>query len=63
MKKYEFVSVHIAKFCGSKSEVHREIINAYAHKGWRYVGFLPTVLSDHGKIKDMDLIFEKDDET
>lgn len=60
MKRYEYVSVHIGKWIGAKSEEHRNIIDAYAAKGWRYVGFIPAVLNDYGKIKDMDLVFEKD---
>lgn len=60
MKKYEYVKVHIGRFCGAKSEEHRSIIDAYAAKGYRYVGFIPTNISDYGKIKDMDLIFELD---
>lgn len=60
MKKYEYVSVHISKFCGAKSEEHREIIDSYAAKGYRYVGFVPITISDYGKIKDMDLVFEID---
>ena len=58
MKKYEYVSVHFGKFCGAKSEEHREIIDQYAARGWSYVGFIPTDISDYGKIKDMDLVFE-----
>lgn len=58
MKKYEYVNIHIGKFCGAKSEEHRKIIDQYAAKGYRYVGFIPTNISDYGKIKDMDLIFE-----
>lgn len=38
MKQYEYVSVHIGKLFGAASEEHREIINDYAAKGWRYVG-------------------------
>lgn len=59
-KQYEYVSVHIGKFCGAKSEKHRAVIDEYAKKGFRYVGFIPTVMNDYGKIKDMDLVFEKD---
>lgn len=58
IKKYEYVNIHIGKFCGAKSEEHRKIIDQYAAKGYRYVGFIPTNISDYGKIKDMDLIFE-----
>ena len=60
MKKYVYVNVHIGKFCGAKSEEHRNIIDAYAAKGYRYVGYIPTNISDYGKIKDMDLVFEMD---
>lgn len=60
MKKYAYVSVHIGEFIGASSEHHREIIDDYAAKGWRYVGFIPTNMNDYGKLKDIDLIFEKD---
>ena len=55
MKQYEYVSVHIGKLFGAASEEHREIINDYAAKGWRYVGFIPTNMNDYGKLKDIDL--------
>ncbi len=60
MKRYEYVPVHISRFIGAKSENHREIIDQYAKKGYRYVGFIPTNMNDYGKIKDMDLVFEID---
>ncbi len=62
MKEYEFVSVNIDRFVGAKSEAHREIIVEQARRGYRYVGFVPTNISDYGKIKCMDLIFERDEE-
>ncbi len=58
MKKYEYVAVHIGKFIGSKSEEHRQIIDDYAKRGYRYVGYIPTKIDDFGKIKDIDLVFE-----
>ncbi len=60
VKRYEYVRVRIGKFVGAKSEEHRGIIDAYAAKGYRYVGFIPTDINDYGKIKEMDLIFEID---
>ena len=60
MKKYEYVSVHIGRFVGAKSKEHRQIIADYAKKGYRYVGYIPTVISNYGKIKGMDLVFELD---
>ena len=46
------------RFIGAKSDEHRDIIDEYAEKGYRYVGFIPTDMTDHGKIITMDLIFE-----
>ena len=60
MKQYEYVSVHIGKIIGAKSDQHQEIIDQYAQRGYRYVGFIPTNMNDYGKIKDIDLIFEMD---
>lgn len=61
MKRYEYVSIHIGKFFGAGSQEHRKIIDDYAKKGWRYVGFVPTAMTDYGKFKDLDLIFEQED--
>ncbi len=60
MKKYEYVNVKIGKLVGAKSEEHRAIIDEYANKGYKYVGYVPTDISDFGKIIKMDLVFEKD---
>jgi len=58
MKRYEYVSVHTGKFLGAQSEEHRRIIDDYARNGFRYVGFIPTKMTDYGKTTDMDLVFE-----
>ncbi len=60
MKKYQYVEVHINKFFGAGSTEHRKLIDEYAAKGYRYVGFIPVNITDYGKIKDLDLIFETD---
>jgi len=60
MKKYEYVEVKIGRFVGAGSEEHRQIIDEYASKGYRYVGYIPTKISDYGKFKVLDLIFEKE---
>ena len=62
MKEYAFVGINITRFIGSKVEEHREIIEEKAREGYRYVGFIPTDISDYGKFKCMDLIFERDTE-
>lgn len=60
MKQYAYEKIHTGRFIGALSEEHRELIDSYAAKGYRYVGFIPTKMSDYGKIVDMDLVFEKD---
>jgi len=60
MKKYEYVEVKIGRFVGAKSEEHRQIIDEYASKGYRFVGYIPTAIRDYGTITAMDLIFETD---
>ena len=60
MKKYEYVTVHMGGFFGAEQEEHREIIDQYAAKGYRYVGYIPVRMDMDGKLKDMDLIFEID---
>lgn len=60
MKNYEYVAVHIGKFVGAGSDEHRKIIDEFAKKGYKYVGFIPTNIDGYGKFKDIDLVFEKD---
>ena len=58
MVKYEYVTIDNEKWVGGKFTQHREIINDYAKKGYKYVGYIPTKLSDMGKFTEIDLIFE-----
>lgn len=60
MKKYEYVNVKIGKVFSSKSEEHRQIIDEYAVRGYRYVGYIPTKMDTYGKVDYIDLIFELD---
>ena len=60
MKKYEYVNVNVSGFLGSGTTEHREIIEEYAAKGYRYVGYIPTDRNNNGKIYEIDLIFEID---
>ena len=60
MKSYEYVSVSLWKFLGASMDQHRDIIDEYAAKGYRYVGYVPTNMNGHGVVTEIDLIFEKD---
>lgn len=61
MYQYEYVSLTTGGgfFIDNSSREHREIIEKYAAQGWRYVGFVPTLFSSYGGIKEIDLIFER----
>ncbi len=59
MYKYEYVAIKTGKFFGSKCTEHKDIIAQYAEKGFRYAGFIPTEITDSGKFKEIELIFEK----
>ena len=63
--KYEYYHLNTSGggLFSNKTSGHREIINDYASKGWRYVGWFPTNSSNiiEGLIEEVDLIFEKDE--
>lgn len=63
MKKYEYVTLDTkVGLFSSRSANYREIIDSYASKGYRYVGWLPTKTSNllSGVPEEIDLIFEID---
>ena len=62
MKHYEYVTVSIDHFIGAGSLEHREIIDTCAKRGFSYVGFVPVKISDYGKFKEIDLVFERETE-
>lgn len=60
MKRYEYVRVYIGKLIGAKLEEHQSIINDYANRGYRFVCWIPIRMTDYGKVKEIDLVFEMD---
>lgn len=60
MKKYKYETVVSDGVMAFKLSKHRQIIDACAKEGWRYVGHIPTYESAHGVTQAIDLIFEKD---
>lgn len=63
--KYEFVTIDtVGKgFFSNKTSEHREVIENYARRGYRYVGWFPISSSNllEGVIEKVDLIFEIDE--
>ncbi|MCL1859781.1 MAG: DUF4177 domain-containing protein [Oscillospiraceae bacterium] len=58
MFKYEYIKIYNEALMSAKFTQHREIIDKYAKKGYRYIGFIPTKTDGYGRFRDIDLIFE-----
>lgn len=58
MKKYVYESVDAGGFIDHVFKNHREIIDSYAEKGYRYAGYIPTRTTSSGGLLTIDLIFE-----
>lgn len=59
MYKYIYVQSKAAGFFTDPD--HREIIDKYSKEGWRFVAAIPTWFNGEGKIKEYDLVFEKEE--
>lgn len=42
MKKYEYVTIRAHGLVHGVFDTHREIIDEYEARGYRYAGFIPT---------------------
>ncbi len=61
MYEYKYVTLHTGGgfWIDNASCQHRDMIDEYAAKGWRYVGYIPTCFTGNGGAKEIDLIFER----
>ena len=59
--RYEYVNVKNATFWTAKCFDHRDIIDEYAKRGFRFAGFIPTTIEGYGRITSYDLVFEKEE--
>lgn len=63
MKKYEYVKISTKTgLLSTKNTAHRDIIDEYAARGYRYVGWFPSKMSNmlSGVLEEVELIFETD---
>ncbi len=62
--KYEYVTVNTLNgIFSNKNQGYRDVINDYASKGYRYVGWFPVKTNNfiEGAFEKVDLIFEIDE--
>lgn len=60
MYRYEYVTLDSETLLGARFSEHQQVIDAYAAKGWRFVAWVPVRSTDYGKVKKLDLVFEKE---
>ena len=48
MYQYKYIPVDTGGGFLSDTREHRELIDAYAAEGWRYIGFFPVSFTGHG---------------
>ena len=60
---YEYETLHTGGgfWIDNFDQRHREIIDRRAAAGWRFAGFVPSRFTGNGGIKEIDLVFEKED--
>lgn len=58
MYRYIYVEAQAETFFNVAN--HRELIDEYSQKGWRFVTAIPTEMNGQGYIKKYDLVFEKE---
>lgn len=68
MKKYEYVRMKYKMWDGvyihkeEKGKLnHREVIDDFAARGYRFVGTVPVSVEGYGRIREFDLVFEIDE--
>lgn len=54
---YEYIEVKMSGILATAS--HREVIDEYSQKGWRFVGAIPNRTGSYGQLKSNDLVFER----
>lgn len=59
--RYETVFYYMGILNGTIDEYHH-IIERNAQEGYRYVGYIPIKLNSYGVYREIELIFEKDDD-
>ncbi len=60
MYEYKYVAIKPQRnMISVRFEEHQVIISEYAQQGYRFVGYIPTEISQTGIIIEIELVFEK----
>ena len=60
MFRYEYVTIKQERKVFKQRNFlnYRDVINEYAKKGFRFVGFVPKVEAGYASLVEIDLVFE-----
>jgi hypothetical protein len=58
---YKYIYVESMTQGMFKDSQHREIIDKYSKDAWRFVAAIPKTQSGYGRVRDLDLVFEKEE--
>ena len=58
---YKYIYVEAEASGVFRTANHKELIEEYSAKGWRFVTAIPTKFSGYGLIKLFDLVFEMEE--
>ncbi len=62
MYRYEYVTIAGQGMISYKFPHARDTIDRCAAMGYRYVGFLPVNMDSNGRLKEIELVFEWQDQ-
>ena len=60
MYEYHYAAIQTGGLFNASLKEHRDLIRACAEEGWRYVGYVPTLMNAAGVMCELDLIFERE---
>lgn len=58
---YKYIYVEAIVYGVFNKPNHRELIDEYSAKGWRFVDSIPTMANGNGAVNRVDLVFEKEE--
>lgn len=60
MYQYIYVRAMIRSMFNESN--YKELIEGYSQQGWRFVTAIPAVFGGYGQTKEVDLVFEKEEQ-
>ncbi|KFZ26345.1 MAG: hypothetical protein KQ78_01443 [Candidatus Izimaplasma bacterium HR2] len=56
---YKYVKAISGSFWATSN--HQELIDKYSKEGWKFITVIPLYSTTEGRIKELDLVFEREE--